>query len=393
MHGFPLGEGHGSGYVLRAKSMGASIEPAAGARKNYYCVQALRAVAAGLVVVHHSISMWGNWLMHRPGGPRWTNGAAGVDVFFVISGFVMAISLPGLAGKRNKAGVFLWRRFTRIVPLYWAALTLRVVQLTARPTTALNSILTPWRVAASYLFIPARNGNGEMFPVVTVGWTLNYEVFFYLLFATALVLNISPLAFLTPCLTALALVGAVRPAAWPDFTALASTLVIEFLFGVILAHVATRGKVPGKAAGGVLLFGGFAALLLMPEAHAPWGFLAWGLPAAAVVTGAVALEGEWGGRLPGWLLEAGDASYALYISHTFILPYMINAMGRMHMTGGMALATAIVAGLAISFPAAVLVHRYVELPLMNMFKKKRKAGELPVTGSGALGPVVEGSQV
>jgi peptidoglycan/LPS O-acetylase OafA/YrhL len=335
-------------------------------------VQALRAVAAGLVVVHHSISMWQNGLMHRPGGPGWTNGAAGVDIFFVISGFVMAISLPGLAGRRNKAGVFLWRRFRRIVPLYWAALTLRVVQLTVRPTTALDLILTPWRVVASYLFIPARNGNGEMFPVVTVGWTLNYEVFFYLLFATALALNISPLAFLTPCLTALALVGVARPATWPDFTALASTLVIEFLLGVVLAHVATRGKPPGKVAGAVLLFGGFLALLLMPEARAPWGFLAWGLPAAAVVTGAVALEGEWGGRLPGWLLEAGDASYALYISHTFILPYLIDAMAWMHMTGGTALATAIVAGLAVSFPAAVVVHRYVELPLMDLFKKKRE---------------------
>jgi peptidoglycan/LPS O-acetylase OafA/YrhL len=86
----------------------------------------------------------------------------------------------------------------------------------------------------------------------------------------------------------------------------------------------------------------------------------------------VALEGEWGGRLPGWLLEAGDASYALYISHTFILPYLIDAMAWMHMTGGTALATAIVAGLAVSFPAAVVVHRYVELPLMDLFKKKRE---------------------
>jgi len=348
-----------------------------GERRNYLCVQALRAVAAALVVVHHSLSMCLIGIMHRPGKPHWTNGAAGVDIFFVISGFVMAISLPGLAGKANRAGVFLWRRFTRIVPLYWVALTVRIAQLKLRPTTALNSVLTPWRIVASYFFIPARNGAGEMFPLVVAGWTLNYEVFFYLLFAAALALNISPLAFLTPCLTALALLGMTRTAAWPDFTTLASPLVIEFLFGVVLAHLATRRKLPGAAWGMLLLAGGFLALLLIPEAHGPWGFLFWGLPAAAVVTGAVAIEDSWGGRLPKWLLAAGDASYALYLSHTFILPYMVTVIGWMHITGAPALAASIVIGLAISFPVAALVHRYVETPLMNLFKKRReKAKEI-----------------
>jgi len=359
--------------------MGRSTDSTA-ERRSYFCVQALRAVAAGLVVVHHSISMWLDWIMRRPGTPYWTNGAAGVDIFFVISGFVMTISLPGLTGKPNKGRVFLWRRFTRIVPLYWAAITVRVVQLIVRPTVALNSVLTPWRVAASYLFIPARNGKGEMFPIVVVGWTLNYEVFFYLLFALALAFNVSPLAFLTPCLTALALVGMVRPAGWPDFTVLASPIVIEFLFGVVLARLAVRRKLPGNAVGALLLGGGFVALLLMPEARAPWGFVFWGLPAAAVVTGAVALEGALGGRVPKWLLEAGDASYALYLSHTFILPYITNALARLHVTGMPALGASIVLGLAVSFPAAVLVHRHVEKPLMRLFKKRREDGSISPMG-------------
>ena len=258
-------------------------------RKNYLCVQALRAVAAALVVVHHSISLWLDWIMHTPNARHWTNGASGVDIFFVISGFVMAISLPGLAGKENKAGVFLWRRFTRIVPLYWAALTVQLAQIKLNPAMAAQNILTPWRVAASYLFIPARNGKGDMYPLITVGWTLNYEVFFYLLFACALMLNVSPLAFLTPVLGAVALLGLVRTQAWPDCTSLLSPVVIEFLFGVILAHFALRRKLPGKALAAVLLVGGFISLMLMPEVPSPWGYLAWGLSATAVVTGAVGL--------------------------------------------------------------------------------------------------------
>jgi peptidoglycan/LPS O-acetylase OafA/YrhL len=129
--------------------------------------------------------------------------------------------------------------------------------------------------------------------------------------------------------------------------------------------------------------------MLIPEAHAPWGFLAWGLPAAAVVTGAVALE-EWvGARLPKWLLEAGDASYALYLSHTFILPYLINALARMSMTGAPALALAIVVGLAISFPAAIVVHRYVELPLLKALKNK---GERGADSSVPLATAIESPQ-
>jgi len=362
--------------------MATTNESPRGPKNNYLCVQALRAVAASLVVVHHSITMWLDWVMRRPSAPHWNNGATGVDIFFVISGFVMAISLPGLACKPNKAGVFLWRRFTRVVPLYWGALTYKLLQLQLWPTRSPNAILTPWRIASSYLFIPARNGNGDMFPIVTVGWTLNYEVFFYFLFATALALNVSPLAFLTPCLTAIALVGMLRPQSWPDFTALASPLVIEFLFGVILAHFAMRRKLPGKRLAAVLLVGGFATLMLIPVAQAPWGLLRWGLPAAAVVTGAVALEGQLGRRLPKWLLAAGDASYALYLSHTFILPYLGNAMRRAHMTGTPALFVALVAGLGICLPVAALVHNYVERPLMNLFKKKREPVATPVLVAG-----------
>jgi len=342
--------------------------------KNYYCVQALRAIAAALVVVHHSITTWLDWVLHRPGAHQWGNGATGVDIFFTISGFVMAISLPGLAGKTNKAGVFLWRRITRIVPLYWGATTVKLLLLKFRPAGGLGApVLTPWRIAASYLFLPARNWRGEMFPVIDAGWTLNYEMFFYLLFASALALNVSPLAFLTPCLTAIAMLGMLRPAGWPDITSLASPLVLEFLYGVILAHFAMRRKLPRAGIAAILLVGGFITLMIMPQTSAAWRFIPWGIPAAAVVTGAVALEGRLGQYIPRWLLAAGDASYALYLVHILILPFLGSVMGHLHLKGVAGLAVVIALGLGVSLPAAVLVHRLIEKPLMLLFKKKPAA--------------------
>ena len=346
-------------------------------QKNYLGVQALRGIAAALVVLHHCIMMWLAWIEHRPKGAHWKNGSSGVDIFFIISGFVMAISLPGLAKKSNKAGVFLWRRFTRIVPLYWGATTLKIAILKVWPSAALNDLGTPWRIITSYLFIPANNGRGEIYPVLEVGWTLSYEVFFYLLFAAALALDLSPLTFLAPCLTGIALVGLLRPDNWPDFTILASTLVIEFLYGVILAELATRRKLPGNRIGMLLLGGGFVALMLIPQAPPQWKFLAWGLPAAAVVAGAVTLEKTYGKRLPGFLLLAGDASYSLYLSHTFIMPLLGNIMRRCHFAGTSALVVSIILGLGISFPVAVLVHLYIEKPLMNLFKKRPETPSKP----------------
>jgi peptidoglycan/LPS O-acetylase OafA/YrhL len=350
--------------------------------KNYYCVQALRAVAASLVVAHHSITTWIDWVLHHPGAPQWGNGAAGVDIFFTISGFVMALSLPGLAGKTNRAGTFLWRRITRIVPLYWGATTLKLLLLKFRPSGGIGApVLTPWRIAASYLFIPARNWRGEMFPIIDAGWTLNYEMFFYLLFAAALALNISPLAFLTPCLTAIALLGMARPASWPDATSFASPLVLEFLYGVILAHFAMRRKLPGTAIATILLIGGFITLMVMPQTSAEWRFIPWGIPAAAIVTGAVALEGRLGRHIPAWLLEAGDASYALYLAHVLILPILGSVMGHFHLKGYAGLAVIIVLGLGVSLPAAVLIHRFIEKPLMKLFKKKQTPAPAPVQAS------------
>jgi len=357
-------------------------------RKNYVCVQALRAVAAGLVVTHHSISLWLEAIIHRPDQWRWINGAAGVDIFFVISGFVMAISLPGLAGRENKAGVFLTRRFARVVPLYWAATTLMLAQMWAQKGVAMETLAMRWRVLASYLFIPAQDGNGRLFPIVTVGWTLNFEVFFYLLFAAALALDVAPVAFLTPCLTGLAMAGLLKTGPWPDVASLASPVVIEFLYGMLIAELVTRRRMPGRLLGGGLLGGGFAALMTMRDWPAPWGSLAWGLSAGAVVLGAVAIEETVGRRLPRWLLAAGDASYATYLSHTFILCIVAVLLNALHVTGTAALAGAIALGLAVSFGTGWLVHRYIELPLMGLFGRKRGAAVVVVQG-----PLVAGGGV
>ena len=110
---------------------------------------------------------------------------AGVDVFFVISGFIMVHASTRLFGAEGGARAFLARRIARIVPIYWAVTTLYLAVALAVPDL-LNRELLGWPlVVASYLFIPMARPDGLVQPLYGLGWTLNYEMFFYALFAVA----------------------------------------------------------------------------------------------------------------------------------------------------------------------------------------------------------------
>src|SRR5688572_9349206 len=115
-------------------------------------------------------------------------GAAGVDLFFVISGFVMVYSSESLFGRREGPLRFLLRRLARIAPLYWAVTIAIILYIYAAHGSKLFEIYSPASLIASFLFYPYPRLDGLAFPVHLLGWTLNYEMFFYAVFAAAIVL-------------------------------------------------------------------------------------------------------------------------------------------------------------------------------------------------------------
>jgi len=358
-------------------------------RRDYHCVQALRAVAACLVVLLHCFTMWIAWFVKSPGAHAWPNGATGVDIFFAISGFVMAISIPGLRGTpAEKAKGFLWRRLARIIPLYWGITTLKIAILTIWPDAVMNPLGGLSRIASSYLFIPILNAKGEISPILGAGWTLNYEMLFYVLITLALVLDIAPLVFVTPALAVLACVAFIPHGHLPDFTTLASPLLIEFLYGLLLGSLVARGKFAGRSWGPLLFAASFIALMLIPKPSDNWRFLFWGLPAACVLAGAVASEERWGARLPKWLLEAGDASYALYLCQSLSMSAVDHLMSKMHLPAHPALAVEIIVSFAVNIPIAILVHRHIEKPVMAFFKQRRSVKKAVLVAEPSLAPEV-----
>jgi peptidoglycan/LPS O-acetylase OafA/YrhL len=234
---------------------------------------------------------------------------------------------------------------------------------------ALRSNLDLDYIVRSYLFLPVVDNAGHFRPLLPVGWTLSYEFLFYLLFALALALRADALVVLIPAFAVVAVLALLRGANWPTWTILFSTIVLEFLFGVLLGKATLRGRVmaPGLAVAAMLL--GFALILAIPERSENLRVLAWGLPALAIVAGAVALEKHIAPMLPRWLLALGDASYSIYLVHGFALPAVGLVIIALHWETLTAEAATVVACLVVGSLAGWIAYVVVERPMTAAVKQ------------------------
>jgi exopolysaccharide production protein ExoZ len=292
--------------------------------KQFTGVQILRFAAAMLVVVMHITEAISLRIPAAGIDQYWTNGSAGVDIFFVISGLVMAMSTAGLptggASRLSAAWVFMKRRLMRIAPLYWFYTLLKVAMVFALPGLVLRSVVDSEHLVASLLFIPFKSPIGLIQPTLPVGWTLNFEMLFYGLFALAIALGVARIRFCIFAFLVIFITGRFFPEAIP-LNFYAQSLVFEFIFGMAIAHFLLNFRTLPPLAGAITVAAG---LILMFGVN--WGASAdrlgtWGAGAALMVLGAVWLE-PWTARIgvASRLSFMGDASYSIYLSHTFVVP-------------------------------------------------------------------------
>jgi exopolysaccharide production protein ExoZ len=341
---------------------------------NFLTIQALRAVAALFVVLFHAFETWGERVDPTAPGVNWENGAAGVDIFFIISGFVMVISSRRLVAQASGWLIFLRHRVVRIVPLYWLLTTVKILAVMALGGIVLRTGLGFNFVAGSYLFLPVTDSAGHFRPVLPVGWTLTYEFLFYLLFATALAIQVDILRIVVPGLGLIAVAALVRTDSWPAWTILLDTIVVEFVFGVMLAKWTLRGFRLSPAIAGALVIGGFGLILMLPMISENARVLTWGIPAFAIVAGAVSLESLVATTLPFWLLALGDASYSIYLSHGFVLPALGLLFGRIVSPGVWTEGLTIVLCLLVSSFVGWLVFRLIETPMLRALRRATNLG-------------------
>jgi exopolysaccharide production protein ExoZ len=344
-----------------------------------YGIQVLRALAALMVAVHH-VQADAGFLAARAGLPfqpshalPWT---AGVDLFFVISGFIMVHSSTGLFGRPDGARLFVARRIARIVPLYWAATTLFLAILLASPALLNSGMPSPGQIAASYLFWPMANAAGELQPIYSLGWTLNYEMLFYALFGAALLL---PARLVVPGVSAvLAALVAAQAFAGPlplPFGFWGQPIVLEFAAGMAAGLLRQQGlRLDGRLRW-LMVAAGIALFVVASGdgwAQTSWGALALRGPAALLLVTAAAC-----GRnvtAPSALVRAlallGDASYALYLVHPFAMRALREVFLR---TAPGATGTFIVLALVAAVLAALAVYHWFERPMTKALRRTLRA--------------------
>ena len=331
-------------------------------------IEALRAVAALAVAAFHFQLDLARALpqTHLPDLIR---GAAGVDVFFVISGFVIARSAAA-ATPDHGAGHFAARRLIRIVPLYWSVTLLYLVLAAMLPDRG-NTFTLPM-VLASFAFIPYPRADGFMQPVIGQGWSLNYEMLFYAIYAVAIAMSRRHASWIA--IGALVLVTALGalPTASPLVEFWTSSIMLEFAAGIVLAELYARGWRLSRrlALAGVAAAVAFFLFAPIPPTEFNAGRVLWlGLPSLLLVA-SLALTDRPLIPVWRWVILLGAASYAMYL----LMPNraVIAVMFRLGLDAGnmLVFTTTLAVALAGTVALSVIVYTFFERPVMRRLQKK-----------------------
>ena len=331
--------------------------PLTAPRHAYQSIQYLRAIAALMVLAYH-VGQNVGLLDDGPVRPHWL--AAGVDIFFVISGFVMVVSTEA---RPITAGRFLQLRMVRIVPLYWLCTLLFPLILLVR-----GQALPGWdEILKSLFFIFYTNPrSGDASPIVNVGWTLNYEMVFYLVFAALIAVPVRRRIAIMAVL--FALICCARPFVPEDngfLFRMTSPHPLEFVAGMAIgAGRVLLHRLPGWLGLAVMAL----ALAGLATIDSPFSRVIHFAPfSALIVLGAAMSEPVWLRRPLGWMGRLGDASYSLYLTHALVLaavePLAVPPPLRLVVAAGIALlcvATAFLFFFGFERPFSRLAKRRLE---------------------------------
>jgi exopolysaccharide production protein ExoZ len=343
-----------------------STRPAADQSRTLYSIQALRALAAVLVVLYHGQLAFSTKVT-EPGfvGESYifAFGAVGVHIFFIISGFIMVFT--SRFEQRFDAKAFMRRRILRIYPIYWICAGLYLgshAMMGIKYDVDLRSLI------GALLLFPE-----DAPKIIGPAWTLSYEMFFYICFGIAMLAGLTRgLLILGFVFVAMIAAGTALPFDDPIWKLVTSTLLLEFLAGAAIGWLFVRQYLPDR--GGVALI--FMALALFGLGII-WGYeripsvVRWGLPSALLIAGA--LIAESGRSLPIWVKRIGhfgDSSYALYLIHILIITAAVQLAMQVPVIKNIQPPVAALLIAIVAIVLAELLHHRVERPLIRWLNTK-----------------------
>jgi peptidoglycan/LPS O-acetylase OafA/YrhL len=346
--------------------------------KKFYSVQYLRACAALLVLFAHAFS----YQIGIDNPIIVTAGRLGVILFFVISGFIM-VYITG--NGPFSAPTFLKRRAIRIIPLYWLFTSVAALLAAFAPSLFQTTVFTWPHYLQSLFFVvhqaPERDG---VSPILSLGWTLNYEAYFYIAFAVLAFLSVTSRAFvLTVFFIAMWLAGLLMAPANPVLQFYLNASPVAFVIGMWIGRRYLDGGFASDtryawllglvaAAGVALAFVDDGTPLMTQISFA--GQVMW---AASLLHLGLILEP----KLKHWSLleELGNASYALYLSHIFVIgavAYLAKrTIGYEHPATVFLVS---VVSIVTACIASLVIHHMIEKPILLILNGRRRVRSAPL---------------
>jgi exopolysaccharide production protein ExoZ len=350
-------------------------------------LQALRAIAAGMVVLEHALLTYNAKVsaVNYTGSSLFELGDFGVRLFFCISGFIIFISAAKLMPGVFSAANFAVRRLIRIVPLYWCATLIYALKLSfqgAPPTFE--------ELLYSLLFIPYLAENGLMRPILGAGWTLNFEMFFYAVLALSILLD----RRMRLLVVSAALLALLASRAWGLFGPqenifgnalflLAESYLLFFVVGMVIGYFADAkvftllARIPSHLTLWILLlmaFGGSVAIHSLALAQATSIAMQLALCTFCVLL-CVHCQSNTSRAEPNLfqrtIVLAGDGSYSTYLTHGFVMGPAARVVGALNL--GIAPWLFSIAMVFACTAVGMCLYRYFEYPLLkNLNERWRK---------------------
>jgi exopolysaccharide production protein ExoZ len=338
-------------------------------------LQALRGIAVLWVVGRHIMVFGERSIGHiQVLRDLFLSGDAGVDLFFAISGFVMVMTTRGKLGQPLAAKQFLFRRFTRIYPLYWIFTLVTLAVFLLHPELINRTGRGVGIDLIRSFFLWPQHG----MPLLGQGWSLTYELFFYCVFSLLLLLKEDHLLKAISIWMICTLVGncLISRTQIAELNVIFDPLVLEFILGAMVAIIFGKGWIPKFgwvfAALGIIgiLIGGIIYHGETSITEAKWTrFGIYGTASVLVLYGMVGAELRSKSYLPVILRKMGDVSYSIYLTHILVIAGIAHIWHRKATTsiweqsvmiGVMVFGTVIFGG---------LVYQFLEKPIHEFSRR------------------------
>lgn len=282
-----------------------------------YSIQYLRALAALAVVCFHAAKKF---------DVNMAFGAAGVDIFFVISGFIMWVITQN---SPQTPLTFLKRRIERLAPMYWIVTSIMIVGgiLGLFP----NMVLTAQHTFYSLFFIPHISpSNGEPYPILAQGWTLNYEMFFYAFFAAFLLVKNANMRLCLISLTfaALVIIGIIFEPQNIILKSFTRPIILEFICGMIIGQLWLKGIILPKFLAAISIIAALTGYVSLHITGIGYYDVYTGTLAVLLVLGFLGFENIMAKKPQKPILYIADWSYSIYLTHTLVISVLAKVIEK-----------------------------------------------------------------